>query len=210
MKRILITLFSMCLCLTALGINITNYPGTNAFDSSMWFLLSKPAARTNFNLPGDYVASTSDLNSASNSILGQMPTSFGTLRMTMTNALALPVDVTYYNVTNWNNNLTNGFTSNLATGYLTNTLAGIYRITATLSFIGAASELYEVCVLTNGVDSEMVSSKKQFSVGSPRYDAVPVSGRMYLPAGTGVSLAVKNTTDNTDLTIHRASLDIGP
>ena len=135
---------------------------------------------------------------------------FGTLRMTTTNALALPVDATYYNVTNWNNAITNQFGAALSTGYLTNTVAGYYRLSATISFIGAASELYEVCVLTNGVDSEMISSKKQFSTGTPRYDAVPVTGRMYLPANTAISLAVKNTADNTDLTIHRACLDVGP
>jgi hypothetical protein len=135
---------------------------------------------------------------------------FGTLRMTTTNALALPVDATYYNITNWNNAITNGFKAALATGYLTNTVAGYYSIHASISFIGAAGELYEVCVLTNNVDSEMVSSKKQFASPASRYDAVPVIGRMYLSANTGISLAIKNSTDNTTLTVHRACLDIGP
>jgi hypothetical protein len=129
--------------------------------------------------------------------------------MTTTNTLSLPVDVTYYNVTNWTGAITNGFGAAVATGYLTNTLAGYYRLSATISFIGTANELYEVCILTNNVDSEMVSSKKQFASSNPRYDAVPVMGRLYLPANTAISLAIKNTADNTPLTIHRACLDVG-
>ena len=134
---------------------------------------------------------------------------FGTLRMSATNTLSMAGGASYTNVNNWGNALTNAFGANTTAGYLTNTLAGYYRIDGVISFIGAASELYEVCVLTNLVDSEMVSSKKQFSTGTARYDAVPVHGRMYLPANTAVSLAVKSSGDTTSLTIHRACLDIG-
>jgi hypothetical protein len=98
----------------------------------------------------------------------------------------------------------------LTLGELTNTVAGYYSMRATISCIGGAAELYEFCVLTNGVDSEMVSSKKQFSTGTPRYDAVPVIGRMYLPASTRISLAVKDESGTAALTVHRACLDVGP
>lgn len=173
-------------------------------------VLVSPSIRT----PGTLIASNGVYAGAqANTSIAAMnnPLSFfGTLRMTTTNALAIPTDATYFNVTNWNNAITNQFTCNLSTGYLTNAAAGYYSIRATISMIGAASELYEICVLTNGVDSEMVSSKKEFAPSTPRYDSVPVIGRMYLPAGTGISLAVKNTSDNTSLTIHRACLDVGP
>lgn len=43
---------------SAFGINITNYPATNAFDGSMTFLLSKASAATNFNIQADLIAST--------------------------------------------------------------------------------------------------------------------------------------------------------
>lgn len=48
--------------------NITNYPTTTTFDASKWFLLSLPGSATNENLPGNYVASASNLNTVSNSI----------------------------------------------------------------------------------------------------------------------------------------------
>ena len=133
---------------------------------------------------------------------------FGTLRMTKTNLVTTPVGGTYYNVTNWSGYIANGFTANTTLGFVTNSVAGYYRIIADLSFIGANAELYEVCVLTNMVDSELISSKKQFSTPG-RYDCVPVSGRMYLYANTAISLAVKSAADTTQITVHRASLDVG-
>ena len=133
---------------------------------------------------------------------------FGTLRMEATNLVATPVGGTYYNVANWGGYIAHGFTANTTLGFLTNSVAGYYRIMADISFIGANGELYEVCVLTNMVDSEFVSSKKQFTTPG-RYDCIPVSGRMYLYPNTAVSLAVKSTTDTGQITVHRASLDVG-
>lgn len=57
MKRLILFLW-MILGVSALGINITNYPSTNAFDGSMTFLLSKASAATNFNIRADLIAST--------------------------------------------------------------------------------------------------------------------------------------------------------
>lgn len=86
MKNI-ITLCTLFLCLTALGVNITNYPLTNNYSGNELFLLSSIPWQTNFNLPGNYVAKTSDLNSASNSILAQMPTTNGFVDASVTNGL---------------------------------------------------------------------------------------------------------------------------
>lgn len=50
--------------------NITNYPVRTTFNSAYWFLLSDVTAQTNWNLPGNYVASTTDLNTSSNILWG--------------------------------------------------------------------------------------------------------------------------------------------
>lgn len=72
MKKI-IAFCSMLLALCAGATNITNYPVRTTFNANYWFLLSDVAAQTNWNLPGNYVASTTDLNSASN-VLWQLYT----------------------------------------------------------------------------------------------------------------------------------------
>lgn len=80
MKR-LIALFSLLMCLTSFGVNITNYPLTNDYSGNELFLLSSIPWKTNFNLPGIYVTKTSDLNSSSNSILFQARTNSGILNV---------------------------------------------------------------------------------------------------------------------------------
>jgi hypothetical protein len=54
---------------SAPGTSITNYPDTNTFGSEFKFLGVIPSLRTNVNVPGNYVASTADLNSASNALV---------------------------------------------------------------------------------------------------------------------------------------------
>jgi len=54
--------------LAAHGINMTNYPLTNDFGAGEWFLLSSVAGRTNFNLPGSYVARQASLTALSSGL----------------------------------------------------------------------------------------------------------------------------------------------
>lgn len=65
------------ICLFALAVSaanyVTNYVVVTNFDATTWFLLSVPSLGTNYNLPGNYVASTADLNAASNAIVLQFP-----------------------------------------------------------------------------------------------------------------------------------------
>lgn len=67
MKKI-IAFCSLLLVLCAGATNITNYPVRTTFNANYWFLLSDVPMQTNWNLPGNYVASTTDLNSASNTL----------------------------------------------------------------------------------------------------------------------------------------------
>lgn len=64
--RKIIALLACLWALYAGATNITNYPVRTTFNSAYWFLLSDVTAQTNWNLPGNYVASTTDLNNASN------------------------------------------------------------------------------------------------------------------------------------------------
>lgn len=68
MKKI-IALLACLWALCAGATNITNYPVRTTFNANYWFLLSDVAAQTNWNLPGNYVASTSDLNNLSNIVM---------------------------------------------------------------------------------------------------------------------------------------------
>ena len=70
-----LAVFALLWALCAGAANITNYPLRTTFDANYWFLLSDVAARTNWNLPGNYVASTTDLNNASNALVTQITVS---------------------------------------------------------------------------------------------------------------------------------------
>jgi hypothetical protein len=130
---------------------------------------------------------------------------YGALMMNTTNILA--TGGAYTNVQNYNVAATNQFTRSLTTGYLTNQIAGYYRVTVNMSFLGAASETYELCHMTNGVDSELISTKGSFD-NPPRLRSQTAAGIIYLPANTASSMSVKNTTAG-NIAIHRASLVIG-
>lgn len=67
MKKI-IALMACLWALAAGATNITNYPVRTTFNANYWFLLSDVPMQTNWNLPGNYVASTADLNSTSNTL----------------------------------------------------------------------------------------------------------------------------------------------
>lgn len=68
--RKIIALLACLWALCAGATNITNYPVRTTFNSAYWFLLSDVTAQTNWNLPGNYVASTTDLNTSSNILWG--------------------------------------------------------------------------------------------------------------------------------------------
>lgn len=85
MKNILILLFCLIALLAQAANSITNYATVTNFDSTEFFLLSKPSTRTNYNLQANYVASTADLNAASNSILAQMPETNGFIDVSLLN-----------------------------------------------------------------------------------------------------------------------------
>lgn len=65
MKK-LITVFALLWALCAGATNITNYPVRTTFNANYWFFLSDVPNQTNWNLPGNYVASSADLNTVSN------------------------------------------------------------------------------------------------------------------------------------------------
>jgi hypothetical protein len=115
----------------------------------------------------------------------------------------------YTNVAGYNNITLNGFTGSTNTGILTNTYAGYYRITCDLTSLGAASQHVEGCILTNGVDSELIGWQKQYSSSNNRKAPQSATGYIYLPALTRISFGIKSTNDTTAITIYKANLTIG-
>lgn len=108
------TIFALFLTLaiaSGASVNITNYPLVTNFDSSTWFLLSSPSQRTNYNLPGNYVAtslSVSNLSNQVNSAVGGVSSV-----NTFTGAVTI-ASGTNMTVTSTTNLITVGMSSNAA------------------------------------------------------------------------------------------------
>lgn len=132
---------------------------------------------------------------------------FGAMEMNATN-LAMAFGAQYTNVTVYTRFQTNGFTVNTNTGYMTNRYAGYYRCNISISFDGLNSGTYEGCMLTNDVDSEIISWKGQFDTPA-RYRSQSAVGVIYLPAGTGCAFAIKQTDGQGTVSTHRAAFVIG-
>lgn len=135
---------------------------------------------------------------------------FGSLMMTGTNILtcAGATDV-YTNIGGYNVIATNRFIGETNTGTLTNQVAGFYRVTINLSFMGQNSKTYESDLFTNGVACDAVSWKATFD-NPARIRTHTAAGIVYLPANCQITQAIQcNDGTGGTIAIHRASLVLG-
>jgi hypothetical protein len=174
------------------------------------------ATNHNFGIGNVNITNTLSVLCPSNSVVGadfMNPVGeFGFMnRYNQTNTPTL-ILTTYTNLlatSGYERTFTNGFQTALATGYLTNTIAGFYRAALDVTALGAANQHLELCVLTNNVDSDLVGAQDQFSNTQVRKKSIGASGIVYLPALTGVSIGIKSTNDTTAVLIFKANLTIG-
>lgn len=114
---------------------------------------------------------------------------------------------TYTNIKGMNIWVTNQFTVNTNTGYITNLIAGYYRCGINVSMLGQNGASYEGCMLTNDVDPETIGFYHTHD-NPARYRSASGMGIIYLPANTGCSFALKADTAGT-IQIRRGSITIG-
>lgn len=134
---------------------------------------------------------------------------FGSMMMTgVTNTVTVSAQNTYYVVTNFQTLRTNQFIADGKTGFLTNLVAGYYRIMYYLAMTTGTSDLMESELQVNGVGREEVSS---FSMedNPARIKTITVNGVLYLPANSYVCVTVNNRTAAANINIWRGGFTIG-
>lgn len=134
---------------------------------------------------------------------------FGHLGMQTTNTLVTTSSSTYYTVTNWTaaECLTNRFVINAANGFVTNLVAGFYHITYHVSVLPGNSDTTEAEVFTNETADEDSASFHTYANPS-RIATLSGASTEYLPANTGISLRIKNSS-NVTVNIWRAHIHVG-
>jgi hypothetical protein len=150
--------------------------------------------------------------SSSNGVVGNLVLQpiglFGSLMMGTTN-YTYGAQNAYLTLTNYGTVRTNGVLANAVTGFLTNTIAGFYRIHGAVSLLPATADMIELEVFINETGREEISSFGAYD-NPPRVRTLPLTGGIiYLPANSGVSLRVNNRSATNTAAIWRASLNIG-
>lgn len=125
-----------------------------------------------------------------------------------TNTVTVGSAGTYYTLTNYGTVRTNGFGANPATGFLTNTVAGYYRITVYASMISGASDTLEGETFLNETGKEEISLFGSYDAPA-RVRTMSSTGILYIPANTGISFRLNNRTDNDNITVWRAAITVG-
>lgn len=119
----------------------------------------------------------------------------------------LPAINTYTHITNFLYAATNRFDVGMTNGYLTNTVAGWYRINFAASVLGANNDELEIDLATNDITTDLIAA--HCSMAAPAKDeSMSGVGILYLPTNTTVSLYIKNV-DSTTLTISHCQLTVG-
>lgn len=134
---------------------------------------------------------------------------FGSMMLSgTTNTVTIGSSGTYYTLTNYGTVRTNGFGANKATGFLTNTVAGYYRITVYASMIGGASDTMEGEVFLNETGREEISLFGSYD-NPPRVRTMSSTGILYIPANTGISFRLNNRSDTDNISVWRAAITVG-
>lgn len=143
---------------------------------------------------------------------GQSPLgNWGFLSLDSSQTVNVAVKGTYYVVAAYQHAYTNRFGAALSTGYLTNTIAGWYRIGIGCSAAApTANDAMDVDVMVNGVVSEYIASHSTAPSGAPpKYVTLFASGILYLAANSYVSIGITDTDNTGNITILHAQLTIG-
>lgn len=134
---------------------------------------------------------------------------FGSMMFSLaTNTVTIGSAGTYYALTNYSVARTNGFGANLATGFLTNTVAGYYRVTVYASMIGGASDTLEGETFLNETGKEEISLFGSYD-NPARVRTMSSTGILYIPANTGISFRLNNRSDTDNITVWRAAITVG-
>lgn len=113
----------------------------------------------------------------------------------------------YATITNWNVIVTNGFTGSAARGVLTNSEAGWYRVSFSVSSQPTANDQIEADITLNGTNMDLIAAHTA-AFGSAKQVNMGASGIEYLPIGTQISLKIQNL-NSTTLAIAHAQLVVG-
>lgn len=134
---------------------------------------------------------------------------FGSMMLSgTTNTVTIGSAGTYYTLTNYGTVRTNGFGANKATGFLTNTVAGYYRITVYASMIGGASDTMEGEVFLNETGREEIALFGSYDAPA-RVRTMSSTGILYIPANTGISFRLNNRSDTDNISVWRAAITVG-
>lgn len=113
---------------------------------------------------------------------------FGEFRITdFANHITTELGNDAQQITNWNSSVSFGVGVNASLGYLTNNLAGFWKISGEFTFNADDIENYNFSIYSNNV--EVVGTTRSFTIAGASYNgAVPISYTTYLPANTIISI----------------------
>lgn len=129
---------------------------------------------------------------------------FGCMTMDITNSYV--ANGVYSTVTNFSHVRTNGFISNPATGYLTNTVAGYYKISYYIAAVPGNGDMLEGEININGVGREEISMFGSYD-NPARIRTISSSGIMFLPANSYTCFQLKNTSASA-ISVWRGGITI--
>lgn len=196
----------------ALKVESTNYPTLslrNGADNNYTSLLaSNVIASANVIATNAHFSITPTNANASTANFLNPHGLFGGIYMSATNTVTVGSGGTYYNLTNYTTAMTNQFTSISTNGFLTNLVAGYYRVTAFVSCLGGNSDTLEGEVFVNETGQEYMSVFGSYD-NPARVRTMSTTGILYLPANSGVSFRLNNRSGANNITVWRAGLTIG-
>jgi hypothetical protein len=167
---------------------------------------------TNVDIQGDLKAYTMSYICASNGVAAPnviQPIYAWASMMGYTTNLINGGANTYAIITNYTTVRTNSMTCNPATGYITNLIAGFYKVGIHLSGVSVdAGAVVEGDLLLNGVEKDEVSFLTQFDPGTPRLKGMSAIGILYIPANTPITFQVKSSGAG-GINVYRSQIVIG-
>lgn len=121
--------------------------------------------------------------------LTNLPTKlFAELRQTAGQTYTLPIAGSFQRLTNWTSSATNQLGANLVQGYITNTVAGYYRITCSINVSAPALDNYNFYVRTNDVNVPWAFAS--YTIHDASYIAtISMNTITYLPASTRICIS---------------------
>jgi len=132
---------------------------------------------------------------------------FASMFYTVTNTIQMTNTSTFSVVTNFGEGYTNGFTMDMAKGFVTNVYAGFYRIDMFATFLASGNDTLEIELFLGEVGHYHISALHTYD-NPARVDSLGSSGIHYIPANTPISMRVRNNSDTDPITVWRAILTV--